>query len=312
MLRDLRRSDGPTFLDVTQRGFPEESALLGDRREEFEKVFRRIFRWDSQLVLFILQRFGRPIVRALVVEADGRVVATTLVTFPVGAAYVSSVVVDGPYRRRGYARQMLNEALATARRAKREFIVLDVLESNTGARALYDSLGYRPLQSRFHLLQDATGRFSTATAPNPSIRPMRRSDARPLAEIQRRQTPPEVEKVLPTRSNQFRLSGFERRVFASEHAAWVLDRGQGPEGHVAAVVSRVSEAAHLTAPTLSESVDDRQAVELVTTAGAWCAARGAPRILTMVADHNRRGRAALETVGFRDARTLWTLYRTVD
>ncbi|HYB63435.1 MAG TPA: GNAT family N-acetyltransferase [Thermoplasmata archaeon] len=312
MLRDLRRADGPAYLEMLERGFPEESVLLGNRREEFEKIFRRVFRWDTRILLFILGAFGRPMVRALVVEADGRAVATTLVTFPTGAAYVSNVVVDPAYRRRGYARQMLAEALTTARRAKRKYVVLDVLESNTGARALYDSLGYLPLQSRAHLLHNATGRFAQATEPNPSIRPMRRSDASALVEISRRQTPPEVEKVIPTRKHHFVMSGIISHMLGSEDAAWVLDRGHGPEAHVAAAVSRASEAGHLTAPTLSESVDDRLAVDLVATAVAWCAARGVPRILTMVSDHNPRGRAALEAVGFHDARPLWTLYRNVD
>jgi len=311
MLRDLRRADGPTLMDVMERGFPEESALLGNRREEFEKTFRRIFRWDSRLFLFLLEVFGHPIVRALVVEADGRLVATTFVTFPAGAAYVSNVVVDTGYRRRGYARQMLAEALASARRAKREYIALDVLESNTGARALYDSLGYRPLHSRVHLLHDATRQFTPAPGPNPSIRPMQRSDVPTLVETLRRQTPPEVEKVLPTRRERFVMSRIARRMLASEQAAWVVDRGHGPEGHIAAAVSKASEAGHLTAPVLAESLDDRLAVDLVATATAWCAARGVPRILTMVSDHNPRGRSALETVGFHDARPLWTLYRTV-
>ena len=54
MLRDLTRADGPEFLAVMERGFPEESSLLGNRPEEFQKIFRRIFRWDTRLILGIL------------------------------------------------------------------------------------------------------------------------------------------------------------------------------------------------------------------------------------------------------------------
>jgi len=293
-------------------GFPEESAVLGSRPEEFEKIFRRIFRWDARLILAILKAFGRPIVRALVVEADGRVVATTLVSFPEGAAYVSNVVVDAAYRRRGYARTMLAEALRSARAARRRFIVLDVLDSNTGARALYDSLGYRPLRQRSELLHDAVGQFTRASAGPSSIRPMQRSDVSSLVELVRRQTPPEAEAVLPTGRGRFLGSGMVSRLLDSEEASWVVDRGHGPEAHVAASVSRAMEAAHVSSPTIGPSVDDELAAELIRAAGAWCAARQAPRIVSMVAQDDRRARAALEAAGFRHARALWTLYRTVD
>jgi len=312
ILRDLRQADGAEFFSLMERGFPAESALLGNRPEEFQKIFRRLFRWDTRFLLGLLRLFGRPIVRALVVEEAGKVVATTLVTFPRGSAYVSNVVVDPDYRRRGYAKAMLEEARATARRTKRPYIALDVLETNTGARALYESLGYRPLHARAQLVQDDPQRFLTTTPRSAPVRPIRRSDVPTLVEVLRRQTPTEVEKVLPTGPDRFLANGMANRMLASEEASWVLDRGSGPEAHVAATVSDAMEAAHLTAPTLSESVDDRMAVELVSTAGAWCAARKSPRILTMVAADNPRARAALEAVGFHDAHSLWTLYRPVD
>jgi len=311
-LRDLRREDGRSFLELMTAGFPEESAVLGNRPEEFEKIFRRIFRWDSRLILAILKAFGRPIVRALVVEADGHVVATTLVTFPEGAAYVSNVVVDATYRRRGFARTMLAEALRTARTARRKFIVLDVLDSNAGARVLYDALGYRPLRQRSEFLHDAVGQFASDPAAIPVIRPMRRSDVPALVEIVRRQTPPQVEAVLPVGRGRFVSSGLETRILGSEEAAWVVDRGHGPEAHIAAVVSRAMAAAHMSTPTIGASVDDALAAQLVQTAGGWCAARQVPRIVSMVAEDDRRARAALEAVGFRHARALWTLYRTVN
>ena len=311
MLRDLRREDGPPFFELMERGFPEESALLGNRPEEFERIFRRIFRWDSRLILGILKLFGRPIVRALVVEADGRVIATTLVTFPEGSAYVSNVVVDAAYRRRGYARLMLEEARKTAVRAKRRYIVLDVLENNTGARALYESLGYRPIRSRSQFVHESMAQLAVAPPANSAIRPMRRSDIAALVALSKRQTPPEVETVLPTLPERFAQHGVANRMMSSEEVSWVIDRGRGPEAHVAATVSEAFDAAHLAAPTIAESVDERLAAELVATAGAWCAARKAHRILSMVAADNPRGRSALEAVGFQHALPLWTLYRTV-
>jgi ribosomal protein S18 acetylase RimI-like enzyme len=312
MLRELRRADGPQFLELMERGFPEESALLGGRPEEFAKMFRRVFRWDTRVLLGLLTLFGRPIIRPLVVEADGRIVAETLVSFPPGAAFVSNVVVDEAYRRRGYARLMLEEARRSARRAKRAYLALDVLDSNTGARALYDSLGFVPLRQQEHLVHEGLDPSVSAPPANPSIRALRRSDVPRLVEVLRRQTPPEVEKVLPTRNGRFLGSRMANRMMAMEEGSWVIDRGRGPEAHIAASASRTMEAAHMVSPTISESVDDRLAHDLVATAVTWCAAHRVPRILSMIADSNPRGLAALEAVGFRRALPLWTLYRPVD
>jgi hypothetical protein len=128
----------------------------------------------------------------------------------------------------------------------------------------------------------------------------------------RGQTPQAVEEVLPTTKRDFIGFGLANRLMASEEAAWVVDRGHGPEAHVAASVSRAFEAAHMSAPVVSDSVDADLAGALVRTASAWCAARQAPRILSIVADDSPRGRAALEAAGFRHAFALWTLYRNVD
>jgi len=312
MIRDVRRSDGPTLFHLMQREFPEESALLGGRPEEFQRIVRRAFRWDTRLLLGLLRLFGRRIFRFLVIETDQRMVAMTMVTFPSVAAYVSNVVVDPAYRRRGYAKQMLEEARRTAKAAGRTYIALDVLETNTPARRLYDSLGYRPLRTRTHYVHESSGPAGSPPAPDPAVRPFRPDDAAALVAIVRRQTAPEVERVLPTRESHFRGSRFENRLLESEAASWVVDRGNGAEAYVGTTVSAAFEAANLTAPVVSESVDPELAVSLVRTAGAWVAARKAPRVLCQVDDVNVRGRAALEAGGFRRVLASSTLYRPVD
>jgi len=356
MIRDVRRADAPRLFELMERNFPEESALLGNRPEGFEEVVRRVFRWDRRLILGLLRLLGRPIFRFLVVEVDGQLVATTLLTFPRVSAYVSNVVVDPAHRRRGYAKSLLEEARQAAKRAGRQYLALDVLDTNTGARALYESIGYRALRAKSHMVLDPTGPLGPSRRANPAIRPFRRTDARALAALVREQTPEAVEAVLPTGESAFATSGFTNRILASEEAAWVIDRGAGareqtPEaveavlptgesafatsgftnrilaskeaawvidrgagaqGHVAATVSAATTAAHMTAPVLSSSLDVALGETLVRTATAWCAARQAPRILSLVAEHNMGGRTALEAVGFRHALSTHTLYRPVD
>jgi len=312
MIRDLRRSDSPFLFDLMTRDFPEESALMGNRPEGFQRIVKRVFRWDTRLILGLLRLIGRRVVRILVVEADGKMVAMTMVTFPPVSAYVSSVVVDQPYRRRGYAKQMLEEARRTAKSAHRKYVALDVLAHNTSARALYESIGYRALRTKTHYVHESPGQFGTTPPTNASIRPFRRADVGPLLAIARRQTPATVESILPTGAARFAISNFENSMLASEQVAWVIDRGRGPEAHVSATVSLAFDAAHLSPPVLAESVEPELAGALVRTAGSWVAAHRAPRILSVVSEENVQGQAALVAAGFQRALESSTLYRPVD
>jgi ribosomal protein S18 acetylase RimI-like enzyme len=311
MLRDLRAADSPRLLELLQREFPEEERLLGTRPEGFERIFRRAFRWDTRLLLGLARAFGRPLFQFLVIEADGRLVGTTLVSFPPRAGYLSMVVVDPAYRRRGYAKRLLEGARATAARRGRPFVALDVLAENTPARTLYEAAGYRRLRSAAFLAHDRPAELVGPLPLPAAIRPFRRSDARPIAVIALRQMPPEVAAALPARPSQFAGHRFVSNLLGEETAAWVVDRGAGPEAHVAASVSPATEAAHLSAPVVGESVDPSLAATLVRSAAAWAAARHPPRLVAQVTEENRRGRTALEEVGFREALALLTLSRPV-
>jgi ribosomal protein S18 acetylase RimI-like enzyme len=360
MLRDLRPADAPRLLEFLQRDFPEEERLLGTRPEGFERITRRVFRWDTRLVLGLLRGLGRPLFRFLVVEADGRVVGTTLLTFPPRAGYLSMVVVDPAYRRRGYAKALLEEARATAARRRKSFVVLDVLEGNQPARALYEAMGYRRLRSASFLTHERPDELPGPLPPPAGIRPFRRSDARMIAAIALRQMPPEVATTLPAQPGEYVGNRFVANVLGDETASWVVDRGAGAEAYVGAGVSPATAAGHLTAPVVAESVDPALAATLVRTAASWVVDRGAgaeayvgagvspataaghltapvvaesvdpalaatlvrtaaswvaarhpPRVVTRVTEENRRGRAALEEVGFREALAFLTLARPV-
>lgn len=309
MIRDLRKADTPRVYEFLKTQFPEEEALVGTRPEGFEKVVRRIYRWDTQLVIRLARLFGRTLYRFFVVDADGTIVATTLLSFSARAGYVSMVVVDPAHRRRGHAKALLERARVTTEAAGKKYIVLDVLAQNTPALALYDKVGYRPLRESSYLVREPDP--PTNGGASSAIRPFHDRDAPRLAEISRRSTPPEVQEVLPVQPTSVRSSGFVNRILQSQTAAWVIDRGRGPEAYLAAVATPATDAGHFSNPIIGEGVDDLDAAALVRTAVDWCVARGSPRIVAMVPKANVRGHAALEGGGFHDALALWTLYRTV-
>lgn len=310
-VRDLRASDAPRLLEFLRVDFPEEEALLGARPDGFVRVVKRVFRWDTRIVLGLMRLVGRPLFRYFVIEEANRIVATTLLTFTARAGYISSVVVDRAHRRRGYARILLERSREATRRRGLPFLVLDVLADNAPARALYESEGYRPLRRTSYYVHDRPD--APARAPPPAgLRPFRADDAASVADVARRGRPPEVERVLPTSARDYAGSSFVTAVLASESASWVIDPGTGPKAWVHANVSPATEAAHLGNPVVDPSVDAEAARALVATALAWCFARRAPRVLGMVPAENVRGRAALESAGFRETIPVFTLVKTLE
>jgi ribosomal protein S18 acetylase RimI-like enzyme len=309
MIRDLRKPDAPRVLRLLKTQFPEEEALLGTRPEGFGKVIDRVFRWDAQFVIRLSRWFGRPLFRFFVDEEDGGLVATTLLSFAQRSGYVSMVVVDPAYRRRGLAQALLETARVATQSAGRKYIALDVLAQNTPARTLYERIGYRPLRESSYMVREPGAPL--AGPPSPSVRPFRRDDARALVEVARRSTPTEVEEVLPLREGSLRGSSFVNQILNSKTAAWVVDRGHGAEAYLGAVSTPTTSAGHLSDPIVGEGMDAADSAALVRAAVNWCIDQRSAQIITQVPTANVRGRAALQGGGFQDALALWTLYRPV-
>jgi ribosomal protein S18 acetylase RimI-like enzyme len=314
VIRDFRASDAPAVVGLLTTQFPEEEALLGSRPERFFKVMQRVSRWDMRLLFALLRLARKRVFQFLVYEENGRLVGTTLLTFPPRAVFLSMVVVDPAARRRGYAKALLDRAQANARRMHRPYLALNVLTANTPARALYEGkLGYRPLLEAVFMSRDRPAEVGPERSPLPNgIRLSRKSDDPALVALVCRQTPAEVQEVLPVPRKLLASTRTGDRIMGSESAAWVLDRGAGAEAMIATTSTPDAEAAHMNEPIVSETADPALVRELVRTALAWCGARGRIRVVCSVSRHNGTGRAALEGEGFHDAFSHWTLYRPVE
>ncbi len=311
-VRELRAADAPRILEFLQKYFPEEEALMGTRPEGFRRLIHRVFRWDTRFLLGLFRLLGRPIFNYFVIEEDGRLVASTMLTYEGPSGYVSMVVVDPAYRRRGFAQTLLERARATSERRGKKFVALDVLAHNAPAIALYERLGYRRLRASGFMVLDSTDALVARPEPSsPAIRPFRLTDADAIVAIVRERNPAEVERVLPMRTGELRGSSLIDRVLEAQVAAWVIDRGKGAEGWIRATVTQMSDASNVSRPIVAPTVEPELAVSLVRTAGSWCAARRPGRILSMITEENQLGRAALEGAGFHEAIASYTLYRPV-
>ena len=311
MIREFRRRDAPAMIALLTTQFPEEEALLGTRPETFFRVVRRVQRPDLRLLFAVLRLLRRPVFRLLVAEDAGRLVGTTLLTFPARAVYLSMVVVDPAVRRRGHARALLAEAERIARQLRRRHLVLDVLAANAPARTLYEQrLGYRPLREGGLLARERpaeVGPFPAALPPG--VRPFRTEDERPLVAIARREIPAEVQAILPVPDRLFAERRTTDRIFETDSAAWVVDRGGGPEAMAATTYGPGRAAAQLGDPIVAPDADPSAVDALFRTALAWGGARGAARLLAYVPAYNAPARAALGRAGFEEALRTFTLVR---
>lgn len=310
MIRELRASDAETLLKLMVEEFPEENRIIGFRPEGVRAIVQRLFRWDARIFLGLLRLVGRAAFHLYVIVDGDRVVGTTLLSFTPPTGYLSMVVVDPAYRGRGYARQLIEKARTTSAKRGRPYVALDVLEQNAPARRLYETSGYRPLRTVAYLVRPDVAGAAPPSAPPPFVRPFRSADARPLAALAQRLAPPEVDRVLPIRPQNLLGGDSVDRMLGNTAASFVIDRGRGPEGHVAAVTSPATDAAHLSTPILGDGVAPEAAAALLATAHRWLVGRGPARVVTMVPEYLPRTRAALEEAGYREALRLLTLYRS--
>ena len=314
MIREFRRAESARLFALLRENFPAEEALYGTRPESWDRIVRKIYRADARILLGLLRLVGRPVYRFFVVEADGKMVATSLVSFAARAGYISMVMVDAPYRGRGYARQLLARCAAATHSVRRPYIALDVLSDNTPALALYRSEGFLPLREMgFYSLplDSAPAAARTTSAPSSVLRPYRPADHARLWNGAAAAIPSRVAEVLPlprrALSGAFNLG----RILSSRSETWVLEERGAPVGWLSATVSDVMDASGLAAPIVLAEASPEGVRALVGTAIEWARAQGAPRMVSEVAADNLRAIAALEGAGFAVAHRVQTLYRPV-
>jgi ribosomal protein S18 acetylase RimI-like enzyme len=309
MLREFRPRDADALLANYREEFPEDQ-YLETNLEEMGRLLRRSFGPGPRFLLRMARAFGRPILRFFVVEEDGGMVGTAFLSYLSHAGYVALVQVLPTYRRRGIATQLLEACTNALRAARREYVVLEVLESNTAARSLYARLGFRELESREVLSRETTGN-STPHPVTQGLRPLDRNDGAALAAIAASRLSPEHTRVLPPEPKQFYVRPMVAQALASDTMAWVAIENGKPVGFVRATVSRIMGAAHMTAPLVSPSLSPERARSLVDQAIVWDEERQPRRILCEIPMTDDGARALLVAAGFRPAYKILTLYRAV-
>lgn len=304
MLRELRKADVPAYLRLLLENFPEEQKLVGYRPEPMIRIIRRLFRPDWRLILGFLRLIHRPVFRLFVVEEEGTIAAAALLTYGSESGYVSTVVTDPRFRRRGFGRRVVRACREATRAAGRRHVVLDVLSTNRPARALYESEGFAFLR---HQALWAGPVPSSSAASAPGIRALAKRDLRPIAELATGALSAPAREVIPVSPSELAVSPLVTYGLASESEAWVLDEGAGAVGYLRATVGAATSSGHLSQPILAPSVGPERSADLVAVALEWLRVRGAPTVVSEVPAENVAGAAALHAAGLREAHGLDTL-----
>ena len=128
-LRDMRRDDLPTVLDIERRSFSQPWS-----RAFFEKE--------------LATPFARLIVAVEAGRAGPTVVGYICRWRVTDEVHILNVAVHPDRRGRGFGRLLLEGTLGEARSSRARIVYLEVRAGNVVARRLYRSLGFRELGVR--------------------------------------------------------------------------------------------------------------------------------------------------------------------
>jgi ribosomal-protein-alanine N-acetyltransferase len=121
------------------------------RRPDLDEVLaieRASFSLPWSRGAFVYEMEQNQVARCLVMRDDGEVLAYICLWEVADELHVTNIAVRPSARRRGIARTLLAEVMNDARRRGVRIVVLEVRPSNSEARALYDSLGFRVVGRR--------------------------------------------------------------------------------------------------------------------------------------------------------------------
>lgn len=183
--------------------YPEnpEWSIMSDEKEElagYLKAFRRL--WPLFRIAQLLVPAFRDGMRGFVREEKGMLVAATIY-HRLGATSawdISTVGVLPDYRRRGFARCLVEATLSDICARGGKQVTLGVIEQNLPARSLYRSLGFEDFGgfAKYACTLDTPPKVP-ALPHEYTISRLKRFDWRARYELERRVTPPATQKYDP-------------------------------------------------------------------------------------------------------------------
>jgi GNAT superfamily N-acetyltransferase len=206
-------------MDLIPRAFQyPENPAWSIQKDEVEnigdsmKLIKRM--WPLIAFTMAISPAIRDIMRGFVFEQDGQAVALANISTQGNSRrwYIGNVAVLPGYRRRGLARKLVEACINYALHRNAEAVLLDVISGNLPAYQLYETLGFEHFQTSVELTYQSA---SVPAAPPPLvdhdtdiqyvIEPLGRFAWQDRYALDKRTTPPEVQRYDPVRLDQYKI-----------------------------------------------------------------------------------------------------------
>ena len=293
--RPLRRSDFRSYRDVVVLGIGRlerstgtaESAMAG-----IDLLERRSIRF----VLGFLRWIGRPYVDVLVAANASGVAGTGTVLWLPKTAYVAGMATRPEYRGQGIASRILALQGDLARRRRRPWLALDVESDNQPAVRVYQRAGYRELGAFTWFTR--TGSPASTPGDPPGIRPVGRSDWRPLTARLDASRPPEYRAAFPARPPLLHHNEILVRGGRMENETWWKETSSNGLAVLRAYFLPGTRMGALFPLSTDSEPSSEEFTGLFGAAAEWLRARDPRRCLAAAPEGQRGVSAALEALGF--------------
>lgn len=107
------------------------------------EIERRNFRDPWTRRAFLAEIETTPVSQPLVVEYDGRIIGYVVSWFVADELQIANLTIHEDFRRRGLARQLITHLCEVAQQRNCKIVHLEVRHTNSAARQLYESLGFK-------------------------------------------------------------------------------------------------------------------------------------------------------------------------
>lgn len=123
---------------------------------------------------------------------------------------ICNVVVLDTYRGQGIGRQLVETAVAEARKSGAEGVLLQVHQDNPRALGLYTSMGFKEVAGETDLWLDAVGAAALLDAPSYRFRAWKPADGQRVYDLARDAVPVESQWIRPLQAKDYRPDWPER------------------------------------------------------------------------------------------------------
>lgn len=302
LIRDFRKSDLDSVLELGRLCFAREFELMGFDAEYLKKRVKQFFGFAGRFLLFLLRVFGKEPLRFFVAEVDGNVVGTTMVSRQGKVGYISTVMVHPDYRRRGIAKRLLERAVNYIRKSGMERAVLHVDCVNEPAKNLYVKLGFKEFEKMAYLVGDVNNvSFRPKFMGEVHIRNFQRSDIDSVYELVKFCEDSEHLKVFGFEKKDLKSSFLARLFNIFDETKSVVMFKDKVIGYVNIVHTTATEAAQISHICVHPEKHSMGVEELLIYAGINAARKfEAKKVLATVSLRRQELLSAMKHCGFEE------------